>query len=98
MAERTKHPQFRPRCHHVVILAVPPVLELDVIGPVTVFSFAAKRERSRDTYRITSASIARLRIWKVRSWIANRRSRSSSSDHRWQVWHARLMFRTGLRM
>ncbi|MGJ5815853.1 GlxA family transcriptional regulator [Paludibaculum fermentans] len=47
---------------HIVILAIPPALELDVIGPMTVFSFAAKSESASAAYRITLASSSRNRI------------------------------------
>jgi hypothetical protein len=43
-----------------------------------------------------SASKPMLRSWNVRSWIVCTRLRSSSSDHLWQVWRARLSISSGL--
>ena len=52
---------------------------------------------SMSVMRSTTASIARLRNLKVRSWIFSTRALSSASGMWWQVWQARLMLSIGLR-
>src|SRR5262249_44229659 len=46
---------------HVVMLAVPPLVELDLIGPATVFGMAGNLGRRAQPYRLTVATTARKR-------------------------------------
>jgi transcriptional regulator GlxA family with amidase domain len=59
MAERTKTHLFRPL--QIVLLAVPPVRELDVVGPLEVFTAANECAQLRRPYRIDVVTAANPR-------------------------------------